>query len=87
MLIYEEKAANINRSEKLRILATEIFKILNNINFNHMKYIFEPKLNSEVRPNDIMVQRYKNTKCGNESIKSSSRCQVCNIFPLVQGIY
>ena len=38
----------------LRVLVTEIFKKVNNLNPNYMKDIFTPKLHPKVRPNDQM---------------------------------
>ena len=42
----------------LRVLAIEIFKIVNNLNPNYMKDIFTPKLHPKVRPNDILVKHH-----------------------------
>ena len=42
--------------KRLRVLAIEIFKIVNNRNPNYMKEVFTPKLHPKVRPNDILVK-------------------------------
>ena len=39
--------------KRLRTLATEIFKTINNINCSYMKNIFTPKTNAKIRPHDI----------------------------------
>ena len=46
--------------QRLRTLATEIFKTINNINPSYMKDIFTPKTNTKIRPHDIIV-RHHNT--------------------------
>ena len=53
----------------LRILATEVFKTLNNINHSYMKDIFKPKASSKVRLNNFIVQRFKTTKNGTKNLK------------------
>ena len=42
--------------KRLRVLAIEIFKTVNNLNPNYMKDVFTPKLHPKVRPNDILVK-------------------------------
>ena len=44
--------------KRLRVLAIEILKTVNNLNPNYMKDIFIPKLHPKVRPNDILVKNY-----------------------------
>ena len=46
--------------KRLRNLATEIFKTMNNINPSYMKNISTPKTNAKMRPQDIIV-RHHNT--------------------------
>ena len=46
--------------KRLRTLATETFKTINNINLSYMKNIFTPKINAKIRPHDIIV-RHHNT--------------------------
>ena len=43
--------------KRLRILAHEIFKAINNINPHYMRYLFTTK-NARVRPNDILVKSH-----------------------------
>ena len=40
--------------ERLRTLATGIFKTINNINPSYIKDIFTPKTNAKIRPHDII---------------------------------
>ena len=42
--------------KRLRNLALEIFKTINDLNPSFMKSIFSAKLNARVRPNDILVK-------------------------------
>ena len=44
--------------KRLRVLAIEILKTVNNLNPNYMKDIFIPKLHPKVRPNDILVKHH-----------------------------
>ena len=44
--------------KRLRTLATEIFKTINNINPSYMKNIFTPKTNAKMRPHDIIVRHH-----------------------------
>ena len=55
---------------RLRILATEIFKTVNDLNPSYMKDIFTPKLNGRVRPNDILVKHRNTIKYGDKSLKT-----------------
>ena len=48
----------------MRILATEIFKTINNLNPSFMKDIFTSKVNPKVRPNNLIVKRHNITKYG-----------------------
>ena len=54
----------------LRVLAIEIFKIVNNLNPNYMKDIFKPKLHPKVRPNDILVKHHNTITYGTKSLKA-----------------
>ena len=42
--------------KRLRNLATEIFKTVNNLNPSFMKNIFTSKENARVRPNNILLR-------------------------------
>ena len=56
--------------QRLRTLAVEIFKTLNEINSPYMKNIFMPKENSKVRQNDIIVKRTNTTRFGTQCLSS-----------------
>ena len=56
--------------KQLRSLTTDIRKTLNKINPDYMKDIFKSKVNSQERPKDIKMQRFKGNKYGNKSLKS-----------------
>ena len=55
---------------RLRTLAVEIFKTLNEINPPYMKNIFTPKENAKVRQNDIIVTRINTSRFGTQSLRS-----------------
>ena len=52
--------------KRLGARALEIFMNLNNINQNYMKYIFSPKVDARLRPNDILVKSHKTVNYGNK---------------------
>ena len=56
--------------QRLRTLAFEIFKSLNEINPPYMKNIFTPKENTKVRQNDIIVKRINTSTFGTQSLRS-----------------
>ena len=60
---YETLLRNSNKPtreiRRLRTLAVEIFKIVNEINPPYMKNIFTPKENSKVMQNDIIAYKYQ----------------------------
>ena len=53
--------------KRLRVLAIEIFKTVNNLNPN---YIFTPKLHPKLRPNDILVKHHNTITYGTKSLKT-----------------
>ena len=55
---------------RLRTLAVEIFKTVNEINPPYMKNIFTPKENAKVRQNDIIVKRINTSRFGTQSLRS-----------------
>ena len=59
--------------KRLRVLAIEIFKTVNNLNPNYMKDIFTPKLHPKVRPNDILVKHHNTITYGTKSLKTLGR--------------
>ena len=56
--------------KRLRKLALEIFKTLNNLNPEYMKEIFYKTTNLTHRPFNIKVNQNHTTKCGNKSLRS-----------------
>ena len=56
--------------KRLRVLAIEIFKTVNNLNPNYMKDIFTSKLHPKVRPNDILVKHHNTITYGARSLKT-----------------
>ena len=52
--------------KRLRNLATEIFKTVNNPSF--MKNIFTSKENARVRPNSIVVKNHNSATYGDKSL-------------------
>ena len=57
-------------TKRLRILAIEILKTVNNLNPNYMKDIFTPKLHPKIRPNDILVKHQNTITYGTKSLKT-----------------
>ena len=55
---------------RLRTLAVEIFKTLNEINPPYMNHIFTPKENSKVRQNGIIVKRINTSRFSTQSLRS-----------------
>ena len=55
------KALTLN-VERMKILATDIFKTINSLNLSFMKDIFTCKVNSKVWPNNPIVERHIATK-------------------------
>ena len=54
--------------KRLRTLATEIFKTINNINPSYMKNIFTPKINAKIRPHDVIVRHHDTATYGDKSL-------------------
>ena len=55
--------------KRLRTLATEIFKTINNINPSYIKNIFTPKTTAKIRPHDI-VRHHNTATYGDRSLTS-----------------
>ena len=55
---------------RLRTLAVEISKTLNEINPPYMKNIITPKEKAKVRKNDIIVKRINTSRFGTQSLRS-----------------
>ena len=56
--------------KRLRCLALEIFKTLNNLNPDYMKEIFPKSTNLTHRPLDIKINQSNTTKFGINSLRS-----------------
>ena len=56
--------------KRLRILAIEIFKTVNNLNPNYMTDTFIPKLHPKVRPHDILVKHHNTITYGTKRLKT-----------------
>ena len=83
---YETLLLNSNKPtmeiRRLRTLAVEIFKTLNEINPPYMKNIFTPKENAKVRQNDIIVTRINTSRFGTQSLRSlGSNIKSETLFP------
>ena len=55
--------------KRIKQLAIEIFKTVNNLNPDFMKNIFTSKQNARVRPHDLLVRCQNTAKCGDKSLK------------------
>ena len=71
---YEILLPNSNKPtmeiRRLRTLAVEIFKTVNETNPPYTKNIFTPKENAKVRQNDIIVKRIKTRRFDTHSLRS-----------------
>ena len=71
---YETLLRNSNKPtmeiRRLRTLAIELFKTLNEINPPCMKNIFTPKENLKVRQNDIIIKRINTSRFGTQNLRS-----------------
>ena len=56
--------------KRLRVLAIEIFKTVNNLNPNYVKDISKPKLHPKVRPYNILVKHHNTMTYGTKSVKT-----------------
>ena len=66
--------------KRLKVLAIEIFKTVNNLNPNYIKDIFTPKLHPKVRPNDILVKHHNTITYRTKSLKTLVP-KICNQLP------
>ena len=66
-LLEKGKTSTMN-VKRMRILATEIFKAINNLNPFFMKDIFTSKVNPKVLPNNLIVKRHNTTKYETKSL-------------------
>ena len=56
--------------KRIKQLAIEIFKNVNNLNPNFMKNIFKSKQNARVRPHDLFVRGHNTATYGDKSLKT-----------------
>jgi len=54
--------------KRIKTLATEIFKTINDLNPTFMKNIFTSKITAKVRPYDLQVKTRNSEKYGNKSL-------------------
>ena len=66
--LIEKNGTTAMEIKRLRTLATEIFKAINNINPSYMKNIFSPKTNAKIRPHDIIVRHHNTATYGDKSL-------------------
>ena len=78
-LLGKGKTSTMN-AKRMRILATEIFKTINNLKLSFMKDIFTSKVNPKVRPNNLIVKRHNTTKYGTKSLITLGP-HICNTLP------
>ena len=78
-LLEKGKTSTMN-VKRMRYLAIEIHKTINNLNPSFMKDIFTPKISPKVRPNDIVVKRHNTTKYGTKSLTTLGP-QIWNALP------
>ena len=69
-----EKLLKINGTSTMQVkrikqLAIEIFKTVNNLNPDFMKNIFTSKQNAQVYPHDLLVRSHNTTTYGGKSLK------------------
>ena len=55
--------------KRIKQLAIEIFKTVNNLNPDFMKNIFTSKQNARVRPHDLLVRSHNTATYGDKSLK------------------
>ena len=66
-LLEKLKLSTVN-VKRMRILTTEIFKTINELNPSLMKDIFTFKVNPKVWPNNLIVKRHNTTKYGTKRL-------------------
>ena len=54
--------------KRLRTLATELFKTINNINPSYMVNILAPETNAKIEPHDIIVRHHNAVTYGDKSL-------------------
>ena len=66
--------------KRLRTLATEFFKTINNVNPSYMNNILNPKTSVKIRPHDIIVRHHNTVTYGDKSL-SALRPKTWNKLP------
>ena len=66
--------------KRIKQLAIEIFKTVNNLNPDFMKNIFSIKQNARVRPHDLLVRSHNTATYGDKSLKTL-RPKIWNALP------
>ena len=66
--------------KRIKQLAIEIFKTVNNLNPDFMKNIFTSKQNARVRPHDLVVRSHNTATYGDKSLKTL-RPKIWNALP------
>ena len=74
MTVTNETLLKINGTSTMQIkrikqLAVEMFKTVNNLNPDFMKLIFTSKQNARVRPHDLFVRGHNTARYGDKSLK------------------
>ena len=65
---------------RIKTLAVEIFKPVNELNPNFMKNIFTSKTNSRVRPFDLLVKNRNTEKYGSKCLMAKGP-KIWNVLP------
>ena len=60
--------------KRLKNLATEIFKTVNNLNPGFMKNILTLKENARVRPNNIVIKSHNSGTYGDDTRSKNLKC-------------
>ena len=66
--LLEKSKKTSMKMKRLRNLATEIFKTVNNLNPSFMKNIFTSKENARVLPNNIVIKSHNSATYGDKSL-------------------
>ena len=71
-ILLEKSKKTSMEIKRLRNLATEIFKAVNNLNSSFMKNTFTSKENAKVCPNNIVVKSHNSATYGDKSLMTLS---------------
>ena len=78
--ILEKSKKSSMEIKRLRNLATEIFKAINNLNSSFMKNIFTWKENASVCPNNLVVTSHNSATYGDKSLMTLGP-KIWNVLP------